>query len=236
MIEILWQTDRLLAIDKPAHLATVPGRGESSNALEAVAKQIGVSRLLLVHRLDKQTSGILLLAKDTEAQRFVCRQFSKREVKKEYLALVAGSPSEDAGEIDAPLAAHPTARNIFTVSKHGRPAITRWEAVQRYRGLSLLRCYPLTGRTHQIRVHLQSIGLPLAIDPVYNRNSTGIFLSEFKRGYRSSGEERPLIDRLTLHAAKLVFQNLDGQPITIESPPPKDFRATINMLSKYARV
>jgi len=236
MIEILWQTERLVAIDKPAHLATAPGRGEIGNALEDVARQIGVPKLLLVHRLDKQTSGILLLAKDTEAQRFVCRQFSKREVEKEYLALVAGVPREDAGQIDAPLAAHPSGRNVFAVSKHGRAAVTRWEVVQRFRGMALLRCFPLTGRTHQIRVHLQSIGLPLAVDPIYNRAVTGILLSGFKRSYKSSGEEKPLIDRLTLHAARLAFGDLNGERITLECPPPRDFRATINQLSKWARI
>jgi 23S rRNA-/tRNA-specific pseudouridylate synthase len=131
---------------------------------------------------------------------------------------------------------------LMILAKHGgQPAVTRWEVVQRYRQVTLLRCFPQTGRTHQIRVHLQSIGLPLAVDPLYNRSRAGldkaIFLSQFKQDYKAKREqdERPLIARLTLHAARISFHDLANNPVTVECPLPKDFRATLNMLGKYSR-
>jgi 23S rRNA pseudouridine1911/1915/1917 synthase len=126
----------------------------------------------------------------------------------------------------------------MTIFKHGRPARTDWKLEKSMRRFALLRCFPKTGRTHQIRVHLKSIGLPLAVDPLYNpqppNQPAGLFLSQFKRDYRPTfgEEERPLIARLTLHAEKITFTHVDGRSITIESPLPKDFRATVAQLSK----
>jgi RluA family pseudouridine synthase len=194
--------------------------------------------LRLVHRLDKGTSGVLLLAKDIAAQRHLSHQFQNNQIQKEYLALVFGRPEQDEGEIDAPIAPHPTSRDRMVVTRHGRAARTAWKVDRRMKRFALLRCYPRTGRTHQIRVHLRSIGVPLAVDTLYNPRRqgvpTGIFLSEFKRDYRpTAGEdERPLISRLTLHAQRIGFVHPDGQSITVECPLPKDFRAAITQLSK----
>ncbi len=114
--------------------------------------------------------------------------------------------------------------------------MTLYKIEQRFRDYTLLRCFPKTGKTHQIRVHLAHIGHPLEIDPLYNpaRNES-LYLSTFKRNYRTAGEERPLIARLTLHAQKLTFHSCENTAITIEAPLPKDFRAALNMLAKYAR-
>src|SRR6185436_7210829 len=123
----------------------------------------------------------------------------------------------------------------------GRPARTAWRIEQAFRGFTLLRCFPKTGKTHQIRVHLKHIGLPLAVDPLYNPPPRGappgLFLSQFKRDYRPTrGEtERPLIARLTLHAEKLRLANLNGAPLEIIAPLPKDFRATLNQLRRHGR-
>jgi len=232
MLEIIWQDDRLLAVSKPAGLATVPGRDEPACVLEEMS---GLGKLRVIHRIDKETSGVLLLAKDAGAQRALCEQFFHRKVEKTYLALVAGAPPAESGEIDKPLGRHPKSPKFMAVRKDGRASVTRWKLLERFRTFSLLECRPLTGRTHQIRVHLQSVGLPLAVDALYNPQATGIFLSEFKRGYQFKDvAERPLIGRLTLHAASLKFADLNGQGIIIESDPPKDFRATLNMLRKYA--
>ena len=210
-----------------------------------LSRQIGIPcagtadpRLRVVHRLDKETSGVLLFAKDLDAQRRISEQFQNNLVQKEYLALVWGKPPADEGQIDAPLAPHPSSRDRMAVSKHGRPARTDWKVEQRMRRFTLLRCFPKTGRTHQIRVHLKSIGLPLAIDPLYSPaksgEAPGLFLSRFKSDYRPSGrdQERPLIARLTLHAHRLRFQHPSGGEITIECPPPKDFRAAVMQLGK----
>jgi 23S rRNA-/tRNA-specific pseudouridylate synthase len=123
----------------------------------------------------------------------------------------------------------------MAVTNQGKPAVTLWEVERRFRAASLLRVFPQTGRTHQIRVHLKSIGLPLLIDPLYNPMPCGLLLSSFKRGYRAkAGEaERPLIARLTLHAHRLSFMDLNDKPCEVEAALPKDFRAAINMLQKH---
>jgi 23S rRNA pseudouridine955/2504/2580 synthase/23S rRNA pseudouridine1911/1915/1917 synthase len=126
----------------------------------------------------------------------------------------------------------------MAVRKDGKPALTEWQVVEQFRNYTLLRCFPRTGRTHQIRVHLLSIGMPLAVDALYHpRTAGGLLLSSFKRDYRPTrGEdERPLISRLTLHAEKLSFAHPTKGPMTIEAPPPKDFRATLNQLRNHGR-
>ena len=246
-LEILWQSSDAVAVVKPSGLAVIPGRGETTSLLEQLANQLGLPwtgtadpRLRIVHRLDKETSGVLLMATHIDMQRHLSHQFQNNTVEKEYLALVSGRPSADEGEIDATLAPHPTQRKKMAIVKHGgRPARTVWKVEERFRDYTLLRVFPKTGKTHQIRVHLQSIGLPLAFDPLYNpvhEREPGIFLSSFKRGYRGSDEaERPLIDRLTLHAQRLAFVDRAGNRVALEAPLPKDFRAVLNMLHKYSR-
>jgi RluA family pseudouridine synthase len=243
-LDILYDDDQLVAINKPAGLASIPGRGESTSVIEALAGQLKLPcsgdidpRLRMVHRLDKGTSGVLLLAKTRAAQRHLCQQFLNHAAAKEYLAIVAGRPAQSAGEIDAPLMRHPTSPQRMAIGKQGRPARTRWRLEQPLGPLSLLRVFPKTGKTHQIRVHLQSIGLPLAIDPLYNPKSlpTGLYLSQFKRDYRPTRgqQEHPLINRLTLHAEKLTFIHPQGREMTITAPPPKDFRATVKQLARH---
>jgi len=248
-LEILWTSDDAVAVSKPAGLATIPGRGETDSVLERLAGQLGLPdrgtadpRLRVVHRLDKETSGVLLFAKNIDAQRHLSHQFQNNTISKEYLALVTGRPPEKEGEIDAPLARHPSSPKQMAIVTHGgRPARTLWKIEETFRELTLLRVFPKTGKTHQIRVHLHSIGLPLAIDPLYHPippgRPTGIYLSRFKRSYSPTQgeEERPLIDRLTLHAEKLSFVDRQGQTIGVECPLPKDFRAVLNQLRRWGK-
>jgi 23S rRNA pseudouridine955/2504/2580 synthase/23S rRNA pseudouridine1911/1915/1917 synthase len=240
-LTILFDTPDLVAIHKPPGLATIPGRAETTSAFEELAAQIQLPhsgqadpRLRVVHRLDKDTSGVLLFAKNLEAQRHLSHQFQNNTVQKEYLALVAGRPAEDEGEIDAPLAPHPGNPKLMSISKQGRPARTLWKVEQRFRAHALLRVFPKTGKTHQIRVHLRHAGMPLAVDPLYNPTAPPLLLSHLKRDYRPTHghDERPLISRLTLHAEKLRFKDTAGNEIELVSPLPKDFRATVNQLSK----
>jgi len=244
LLEILYRDDNLVAVFKPAGVATIPGRDESDSILEQLGRQLNLPssgeadpRVRVVHRLDKDTSGVLLFALNRAAQQHVSHQFQNNTVEKEYLALVRGRPSDREGVVDAPLAPHPASKKRMAVVKHGgRPARTQWRVEESFRGFTLIRCFPKTGKTHQIRVHLAHIALPLAIDPLYS-SAQPIFLSQFKRGYRPTrGEtERPLIARLTLHAEKLRLTNLDGQPLEIIAALPKDFRATLNQLRRHGR-
>lgn len=250
-LKILFDDPDIVAVEKPAGLATIPGRDESFSVLHDLAAQLGIPatgtadpRLRVVHRLDKDTSGVLLFAKNIAAQRFLSEQFQNNTIQKEYLAIVAGRPGANEGSIDAPLAPHPANPKRMTVFKHGRRAVTEWKIEQKFRDYALLRVFPRTGKTHQIRVHLAHIGLPLVVDPLYNAAMNpnaalppGLFLSQFKRDYRpNKGQiERPLISRLTLHAVKLMFKHPNENEIVVECPPPKDFRATIAQLAKSAR-
>ena len=247
MLEILWQSDRLVAVMKPAGLATIPGRAETTCVLQELGAQIGLAssgtadpRLRVVHRLDKDTSGVLLFAKDRDAQRHLSQQFQNNTISKEYVALCAGHCDAREGEIDLAIATSPRSPERMVISEaHGRPARTLYRIEETFGEYHLVRAFPKTGKTHQIRVHLKAIGLPMAIDAVYNHPKpgakSGLMLSSFKRGYRSNGEERPLIDRLTLHAEKLSFANLDGEMVTIIATPPKDFRAALNQLRRHGR-
>lgn len=244
-LEILLDDPHLIAVAKPAGLATIPGRGETDSVLEQLSRQIGLPwagtddpRLRVVHRLDKDTSGVLLMAKDLPTQRYLSHQFQNNTTAKEYLALVTGKPAEREGDIDAPLAPHPTSPKRMAVVKHrGRPARTLWRIEEPFRRFSLLRVFPKTGKTHQIRVHLKHIGVPLAIDPLYSAAEPGILLSSFKRDYRPTRgqDERPLIARLTLHAEKLSFVHPNGRAVTVECPLPKDFRAVLTQLRNHGR-
>jgi 23S rRNA pseudouridine955/2504/2580 synthase/23S rRNA pseudouridine1911/1915/1917 synthase len=248
-LPVLYEDDDIVVINKPAGLAAIPGRAETNSVLEKLAAQLNLPwkgsadpRVRVVHRIDKDTTGVMLFAKHIAAQRHLSHQFQNNTIGKEYLALVAGKIDADEGVIDAPLAAHPTQRDRMHVSKHGRPAVTAWKVEQRLKRFTLVRAFPKTGKTHQIRVHLAHLGFPLAIDPLYNPaqqtahpdHPAGIYLSQHKRGYRPTKgeEERPLIARLTLHAYKLTIVHPNGQTITFEAPVPKDLRATIAQISK----
>lgn len=240
-LDILLDTPDYVAVHKPAGLATIPGRAETTSALEQVAKMLGLPaagtadpRLRVVHRLDKDTSGVLLFAKHAAAQRHASHQFQNNQVTKEYLAIVAGNPPADEGKVDASLAPHPTRKGEMNIFKHGRPALTLWTLEQRFRAHALLRVFPKTGKTHQIRVHLKHAGMPLAVDPLYNPHAPPLMLSSLKRDFRlgKNAEERPLISRLTLHAERLTFKDLSGADVTLKAEPPKDFRATLAQLAK----
>jgi 23S rRNA pseudouridine1911/1915/1917 synthase len=179
----------------------------------------GVLRPGIVHRLDKGTSGLLVAAKNDAAHRHLAAQFKRHSVDREYRALVRGAPGEDAGSIVAPIGRHPTDRKKFsTRTRSGREAVTHWRVERRMGALSLLRVRLETGRTHQIRVHLASVGLPVAGDPVYG-------------GGRSVTRELGL-QRQALHAARLGFEHpRSGERLAFDSPLPADLARVIGELS-----
>lgn len=247
-LSLLHRDERIIAVSKPAGVVTIPGRGELSCAQIIIATQLGLPwkgeadpRIRVVHRLDKDTTGVLLFALDLAAQRHLSMQFQNNRVQKEYLALVTGRPAGEEGEIDAPIGVDRRRPDRMSVTRLGKPARTRWRIEETFRGLTLLRCFPLTGKTHQIRVHLQHIGCPLVVDELYAPapagETPGVLLSRYKRGYRLGkfAEERPLMARLTLHAHRIAFDHPAAGPVQYECPLPKDFLATLNMLRKYAR-
>ncbi len=237
-IQVLHQDPDILVVNKPAGVLVVPDRAGRGGILRDLAGRLPDEPnkdLRLVHRIDRHTSGVLLIARGLDAQRDLVDQFSKRRVTKRYLALVVGQPAVDGGTIDQRLA--PAGQGgRMRVDPTGKRAITKWRVQERFRGYCLLACRPLTGRTHQIRVHLQHIGLPLAVDPVYG-GGEALLLSQFKPRYKPSTRkpESPLMSRLTLHAATLEFRHPATQEVMkVEAPLPPDFARTLTQLRKFA--
>lgn len=247
-VQVLHEDAATLAIDKPAGLAVEPERwardaATVAGALIQYAEEQADGDTLdfrprLVHRLDKDTTGVLLAAKTIEAERSLRSAFDERRVDKRYLAFVEGEhPLADGEEdvIDAPIAPDPRKSGRMRVHDSGKPATTTVSVVERFRGYTLVACRPHTGRTHQIRVHMAEAGFPLVIDPLYGRRDA-LNLSEFKAGYKAKRgtPERPLMNRLTLHARSLAWPSpLDPDTsVHVESPIPKDLERVLKQMRR----
>jgi len=245
-LHVLFLDDSVVAVDKPTDVLVIPGRMPSDSptlgemAAEALADlDEGASdQLLVVHRIDQGTSGVVLFARTPEAHTDLCRQFAERSVKKQYFALVEGEVLDDGGRIDTPIRQDPRDfRRTVPDARRGREAVTDYEVVERFSGYTWLRITPRTGRTHQIRVHLASLGNPVVADGTYGSNR-GIYLSEMKRSYkRKSGQdERPLIGRLALHAEQIEVRHpVTGATIRVCASLPKDLTVTLRNLRRFRR-
>ncbi|HVY62054.1 MAG TPA: RluA family pseudouridine synthase [Planctomycetota bacterium] len=225
---------------KPAGFAVGAERNKPGETplLDAIAAALEVERVWVVHRLDRETSGVMLVATDEQAHRALSIAFMKRQVDKRYVALIRGVPHEDSGEVDAPLEKDPGRPGLMRIARRGegKRSLTRWSVRARFRGYALLEVRPETGRMHQIRVHLRHAGLPLAVDPAYG-GAEGIFLSELKRGYKPSRDrpEPPIIGRVTLHAESLAFRDpTTGEPVSVKAEPPKDLGRALDLLATHA--
>jgi RluA family pseudouridine synthase len=233
---ILYVDGELLVVDKPPGVPSVPGRGEQTSLPELIRARPDFSPdepLRVVHRLDKDASGVIVYARTLDAQRGLTRQFADQRVDKTYQALVSGYVEAD-GQVELRLYYDKRSGCARTSHRRGKPALTRYRVLQHLPGNTLLECRPVTGRTHQIRVHLAAIGHPLTVDPQYG-GGQAVFLSSYKLGYHHSTRhaERPLIERLTLHAARIEFEHpADGRQMTFEAPVPKDLRVTLSQLGR----
>ena len=237
-IEIIYQDSDILVINKPCGISVTKDRSEHDDIIDILSKQLNLNadeKLLLVHRLDKFTSGVMALAKNTETQTRLSGDFAKRLVHKTYLAIVSGFVEEHSGQIDLPIAHCKNRPEIMVVSdKKGKDAVTNWRLLADFGSLALLAVQPVTGRTHQIRVHLKNASMPLVIDPLYG-GTNPIMLSEFKPKYRLGRDriESPLIDRLTLHAYQLELNLSSAKPECFVAALDKKFAAAVKMLTKH---
>jgi tRNA pseudouridine32 synthase/23S rRNA pseudouridine746 synthase len=203
MLKVLYEDEAIVVIDKPAGLLAVPGRGEAGRDNAASRLRATCADALVVHRLDMATSGLLLFARGVVVQRQLSTAFAARQVFKRYVAVVHGVIEAASGEISAPLAADwPNRPRQIVDADNGKPSLTRWRVLGRNGASTRLELEPVTGRSHQLRVHLLSIGHPICGDPLY-------------------GALPPGAARLMLHASELAFAHpRSGEPLRLQAAPP----------------
>lgn len=232
--DILADTPHFIAIDKPSGMLSIPNRDQSEVSLREILDD-ALGKVYTVHRLDRDTSGAIVFAKDQETHKFLSSAFEGREVRKFYLGFVLGQPPEATGSIDGPIMENPHKLGTMMVHAKGKPSLTDYTVLESFGILSLVRFQIHTGRTHQVRVHAKDMGHPIAVDPVYG-DGQPVFLSSFKRKYKMSKyqeEEKPLLSRLALHAWKIGFTGPEGTEWEIESPLPRDMNALLKQLRKW---
>ncbi|MCX6938587.1 MAG: RluA family pseudouridine synthase [Verrucomicrobia bacterium] len=232
ILDIIYEDEHLLVVNKAAGMVVHPGAGTGEDTLVhallghcagSLSGVGGVERPGIVHRLDRDTTGVIVVAKTDTAHRGLSTQFSERNLHKEYLALVVGVPRLLSGRIETGIARHPTHRHKMAVSDEGRPSRTDWTREKSFPPYAaLMRCHILTGRTHQIRVHLKSIGHSLLGDAIY--------------GWKDSAPLPMKPPRVMLHAEYLVFEHpISGKKLEMRAPLPTDFKAMIDAFERPAK-
>ena len=252
---VIYEDDTLVAFDKPGGLSVAPDRGEKARVylMGLVHARLG-HHVANVHRLDADTSGVLLCAKTKAALDFLSDQFQSKTVAKIFHALVVVRPLERALPAVAPVrTADGLMPDAFTLDlaigederqpgrmrifqqRGGKPSVTDCRTLERFRGFAWVECRPQTGRTHQIRVHLAAAGAPILGDALYGDPTIELRLSAFKRGYKGFADERPLLRRLALHASELTFIHpVTRAPHTLRAPLPHEFEVALKYLRKFA--
>lgn len=247
-IPVLFEDAHLFALEKPSGLLTSPDRYDPDrpNLMKLLhagiaeskpwARERGLTYLSNAHRLDFETSGIILLAKTKPVLVQLADLFGSEKPVKKYVALVQGCPIEDEFEIDARLAPHPVKVGLMRIDpKRGKKSKTKFTVLEKYANHTLIRCEPLTGRTHQIRIHLRHAGVPIVGDELYGGKP--LWLSRLKPNYRlkPGKEERPLMARVALHAEQLELNHpVTSQALVITAPWPKDLSVAVKYLRQFA--
>ena len=241
-VSILHSDAHLLVVDKPPGLPVIPDRWQQSphNLRDLLLKHLAGGDtqpdpgLWIVHRIDANTSGVLLLARSAEMHRTLNLMFAENHIHKTYHAIVNSTPVPTEGRIEQALAPHRSHKPRMIASRDGKSSVTLYRVLESFRQFAYLAVEPQTGRTHQIRVHLAEIACPLAVDPLYG-NRDSISISALKKRYHAGARgERPLMDRLSLHAFRIAFTDpLSGKPMAFTAELPKDFRGLLNALRKW---
>jgi 23S rRNA pseudouridine955/2504/2580 synthase/23S rRNA pseudouridine1911/1915/1917 synthase len=232
---ILYEDEYVLVVNKPSGYTVIPDRfGKYTSLQKVLEKQYG--KLFVVHRIDRETSGIVCFARNEETHRHLSLQFQNHTVKKIYKAVVQGHLPFKEGVIESPIVENPAKPGTMMIAKRGKEAITFCNVDEEFTHASLVQADIKTGRTHQIRVHLAALGNPLLVDELYG-GTTAFYFSSLKRNYKPSGEEeRPTIARLTLHAYSLTFEHpATGKQTEVVAPLPKDLETLLKLLTKYSK-
>ncbi len=241
-LAVLYQDEHIVVVNKPPGMVVHPARGHWSGTLTSalqfhfgptLSTSGGMSRPGIVHRLDRDTSGVILVARNDQAHSKLAKQFAARSIEKEYFALVSGCPERDRDFIDCPIGFHPHVRQMMAIRRdhpESRPAQTFYEVLERFDGFAALRLLPKTGRTHQIRVHLHHIGCPVLCDRQYGGRSR-ITRGEIRR---DPADGTVLLERQALHARRLRFLHpATGESLEIEAPLPDDIVAVLAELREF---
>ncbi|MDR0412140.1 MAG: RluA family pseudouridine synthase [Treponema sp.] len=233
-LEIIYQDASLIAINKPSGVSVGGDRwDEGAERLDKILEARLGRRMWTVHRIDKETSGVVVFAKDADAHRLLSMAFEEHMVKKCYVAAVYGAPIWRETVCDLPLTPNGNKKHLTIIDRYqGKKSITRFKVKSAVDVFSILEVFPETGRTHQIRVHASALGHPVVCDSLYCRNPKPIMLSSFKRGWRGDlFDEKPLLARLGLHALEITLP--DG--LTFQAPYPRDMKALIAQIEKTAK-
>jgi 23S rRNA pseudouridine1911/1915/1917 synthase len=249
-LSILHEDEAIIVVDKPPGMIVHPAKGHWEGTLAsalahhfgALSQRGGPTRPGIVHRLDRDTSGVIVVAKNDQVHDALAAQFKARQVEKQYFAIVAGAPDRDRDVIDEPIGNHPTHREKKAIRRNdpsARLAVTRYEVVERFAGYALLRVLPKTGRTHQIRIHLAHVGFPVLCDRLYGGRAQ---LSELELIPRAGAAEpsaavtspEPLLKRQALHAHRLTLTHpASGQRMSFEAALPADMLQTLDSLRRW---
>jgi 23S rRNA pseudouridine1911/1915/1917 synthase len=231
---ILFENDDFVAVNKEPGMLTIPDRHDDTQlSLYKILNQ-KYGKIFIVHRLDRDTSGLILFAKNETMHKYLSQLFEKRNIEKKYLGIVRGSMPDKKGLINEPIAEHPVKKGMMAINKKGKASLTNYEVLEDYGIYSLVQFEIQSGRTHQIRVHTKSLGHPIICDEVYG-DGKAILLSSFKKKYKLSQnelEERSIISRLGLHSFSLRFKDVNTKDFFIEAPLPKDMIALLQQLKK----
>jgi len=235
-IDILYKDDDLIIVNKPAGLLMIPDRfnADIPSLGRLIEAQLG-QPVWIIHRLDRETIGVVCFALHAVAHRYMSMLFEDRKVAKYYCGLVNGMLTPKAATISKAIIEHPTIKGKMAVNNRGKASVTDYEVLEQWPLYSFVRFRIHTGRTHQIRVHMQSIGHSLLCDEMYG-DGKPFLVSAIKRRYKLSDKEeneKPLLHRVALHASSLSFTKEDGTAINIEAPLPKDMQAVIKQLNKW---
>ncbi len=240
-LDIIYEDDDVIVLNKPPNIIVHPARGNKHgtlvNALAHYSNQLssglGEFRPGIVHRLDRNTTGVMVVTKNDPAQWKIAKQFELRQTRKSYLAVVHGTPELQADRINAPLGVHPKVREKYAVRPEtGKEAVTFYEVLEVFRGFSLMHCKPRTGRTHQIRVHLSHLKHPIVADDMYG----GKLVYPWQLADTEPAVEEPVIARCALHAWTLEFTHPTSEKrVSFEAPLPADMQHLLDLLRQYRK-